>query len=177
MKAMMGVLMVLSTLVGPVDAAAGGMPSTVTALNGESISTEAWAGKVVLFVNVASRCGFTTQYDGLQKLWSSYKDRGLVVVGVPCNQFGSQEPGKAAEIQSFCRINYGVDFPLLEKQDVNGSGQSDLYAYLLAGRSKVMWNFEKVLIGRDGAVIDRFRSTTSPSDSSLVTAIEAALDA
>ena len=177
MKAMMGVLMVLSTLVGPVDAAAGGMPSTVTALNGESISTEAWAGKVVLFVNVASRCGFTTQYDGLQKLWSSYKDRGLVVVGVPCNQFGSQEPGKAVEIQSFCRINYGVDFPLLEKQDVNGSGQSDLYAYLLAGRSKVMWNFEKVLIGRDGAVIDRFRSTTSPSDSSLVTAIEAALDA
>ena len=82
MKAMMGVLMVLSTLVGPVDAAAGGMPSNVTALNGESISTEAWAGKVVLFVNVASRCGFTTQYDGLQKLWSSYKDRGLVVVGV-----------------------------------------------------------------------------------------------
>ena len=107
------------SLLGPANAA--NMPSKVTLLNGEAHNTADWQGKALLFVNVASKCGFTSQYDGLQKLWTDYKDKGLVVVGVPCNQFGSQEPGQAEEIQSFCRINYGVDFPLLEKQNVNGS--------------------------------------------------------
>ena len=163
-------LMVLGT------ASAGQMPAQVTMLNGDVAQTAKWDGKALLFVNVASRCGFTTQYDGLQALWTKYKDKGLVVVGVPCNQFGSQEPGKAEEIQSFCRLNYGVDFPLLEKQNVNGGQKSDLYAYLLKGRTPVLWNFEKVLVGRDGKVIDRFRSATGPSDEKLISAIEKALN-
>ena len=160
---------------GSTDGIAQTMPKTLTMLSGEQAESAQWNGKVLLFVNVASRCGFTGQYDGLQKLWTDYKERGLVIVGVPCNQFGSQEPGKAKEIQSFCRINYGVDFPLLDKQDVNGSKQSPLYQYLLAGRTPVLWNFEKVLVGKDGAVIERFRSATAPDNSKLVTAIETAL--
>ena len=163
---------------GSDKAVAQTMPAKLTSLAGETIETSEWAGKVVLYVNVASKCGFTTQYDGLQKLWTTYKDRGLVIVGVPCNQFGSQEPGKAAEIQNFCRINYGVDFPLLEKQNVNGGKRSALYKFLLKGRSTpVMWNFEKFLVGRDGAVIDRYRSTTAPDDKALIAEIEKALGA
>lgn len=165
----------LGMVFGSGKSAAQSMPAKVASLAGEAIETSDWSGKVVLFVNVASRCGFTTQYDGLQALWKQYRDRGLVVVGVPCNQFGSQEPGKATEIQSFCRINYGVDFPLLEKQDVNGNGQSALYSYLLKGRTPVLWNFEKVLVGRDGAVIERYRSTTAPDSDGLIKAIESAL--
>ena len=167
------VIMFLSML-GAAQAAS--MPGQVTLLNGETQKTAAWEGKALLFVNVASRCGFTSQYEGLQKLWTSYKEKGLVVVRVPCNQFGSQEPGKAEEIQSFCRINYGVDFPLLEKQNVNGSNKSALYSYLLDGKSPVMWNFEKVLVGRDGNVVDRFRSSTGPNDKKLIQAIETALN-
>ncbi len=163
---------------GSGTAGAQTMPAQLTALSGDTIETADWSGKVVLYVNVASKCGFTSQYDGLQKLWTTYKERGLVIVGVPCNQFGSQEPGQSAEIQSFCRINYGVDFPLLEKQNVNGGKRSDLYKFLLKGRSTpVMWNFEKFLVGRDGAVIDRYRSTTAPDDKGLVAAIEKALGA
>ena len=169
--------MMLGMVFGSGKSEAQTMPANVTSLAGETMETSDWSGKVVLFVNVASRCGFTTQYDGLQALWKQYRDRGLVVVGVPCNQFGSQEPGQATEIQSFCRINYGVDFPLLEKQDVNGKGQSALYSFLLKGRTPVLWNFEKVLVGRDGAVIDRYRSTTAPDSDSLVKAIESALGA
>ena len=155
---------------------AANLPGEVTLINGEIQKTAAWEGKALLFVNVASRCGFTSQYDGLQKLWNTYKDQGLVVVGVPCNQFGSQEPGKPEEIQNFCRINFGVDFPLLEKQNVNGTKKSPLYSYLLDGKSPVLWNFEKVLVGRDGKVIDRFRSSTGPGDKKLVQAIETALN-
>ena len=161
---------------GSADSAAQAMPTNLTLLSGDSIESSKWDGKVLLFVNVASRCGFTTQYDGLQKLWTDYKDRGLVVVGVPCNQFGSQEPGKADEIQSFCRINYGVDFPLLDKQNVNGKERSELYKYLLANfKTPVAWNFEKILVGRDGKVIDRFRSATTPDSDKLKAAIESAL--
>jgi len=148
-------------------------------LSGEELPSDTLAGKVVLFVNVASCCGFTKQYDGLQALYEKYEKQGLVVVGVPCNQFGNQEPGSAEEIQSFCRMNYGVEFPLLEKQEVNGSGRSALYTALIespAGKGKdVKWNFEKFLVGRDGAVIERFGSTTKPSDSGLASKIEAAL--
>ena len=158
------------------SSSAASMPDKVTLLNGEVMETAQWSGKTLLFVNVASKCGFTAQYDGLQKLWTDYKDKGLIVVGVPCNQFGSQEPGKAEEIQSFCRINYGVDFPLLEKQNVNGSDRSALYSYLLAGKTPVLWNFEKVLVGGNGAVIDRFRSATGPDDKKLIEAIEKALN-
>ena len=158
------------------SASAQVMPATLTMLNGEVAESAQWKGKVQLYVNVASQCGFTSQYDGLQALWTKYKDKGLVIVGVPCNQFGSQEPGKADEIQSFCRINYGVDFPLIEKQKVNGGDRSDLYKYLLKGRTPVLWNFEKILVGRDGTVIDRFRSSTGPDDDKLIKAIETALN-
>ena len=148
-------------------------------LNGEPLKDEVLAGKVVLFVNVASKCGFTPQYDGLQKLWTTYKDKGLVIVGVPCNQFGGQEPGGKEEIASFCRMNYGVDFPLLDKQDVNGANRSRLYTWLVGspagGSSDVKWNFEKFLVGRDGRVLDRWRSITTPDSGALKTAIEAAL--
>ncbi len=157
-------------------ASAGPMPDKVTLLNGDAFDTNGWGGKVVLFVNVASQCGFTPQYDGLQALWTELKDDGLVIVGVPCNQFGSQEPGKGEEIQSFCRINYGVDFPLLEKQDVNGKNRSDLYQFLLSDfKTPVAWNFEKILVGRDGKVIDRFRSATGPDSDKLRAAIKKAL--
>ncbi len=148
-------------------------------LDGTPMPETTLSGKVVLFVNVASKCGFTSQYDGLQKLWTTYKDRGLVVVGAPCNQFGGQEPGQPQEIRSFCRLNYGVDFPLLEKQDVNGPQRSKLYAWLVdspvGGGSSVKWNFEKFLVSRDGRVLDRWRSVTGPDSSGLRNAIEAAL--
>jgi len=164
-------------LFGSGQASAEGMPERVVAISGDAVQTADWSGKVLLFVNVASKCGFTGQYDGLQKLWTDYKERGLVVVGVPCNQFGSQEPGKEAEIQSFCRMNYGVDFPLLEKQNVNGLKRSDLYRFLGKGKTPVLWNFEKYLVGRDGKVIERFRSSTGPDDKDLIAAIEKALGA
>ena len=153
----------------------------LTALSGSALPEADLAGKVVLFVNVASKCGYTPQYDGLQKLWLDLKDRGLVVVGVPCNQFGGQEPGTSTEIESFCKLNYGVDFPLLEKQAVNGGDRSALYDYLIGspagGGTNVKWNFEKFLVGRDGAVVARFPSSVAPDSPELRGAIEAALAA
>ena len=169
-----GVILMFLSILG--SASAQTMPDKLTLLNGDTFETSAWEGKVVLYVNVASKCGFTPQYDGLQALWTEMKDKGLVIVGVPCNQFGSQEPGKGEQIQSFCRINYGVDFPLLDKQDVNGKGRSDLYKFLLAGfKTPVAWNFEKILVGRDGKVIDRYRSATGPDSDKLRKAIAKAL--
>jgi glutathione peroxidase len=158
-------------------AAAQTMPTQLTLLSGEPFDTSAWSGKVVLFVNVASKCGFTPQYDGLQALWTEMADKGLVIVGVPCNQFGAQETGNGEEIQSFCRLNFGVDFPLLHKQKVNGSDRSPLYQFLLKGKTPVLWNFEKVLVGKDGRVITRFRSTTTPDAEKLRKAIDKALAA
>lgn len=153
------------------------MPSTFETLSGAPMPD--LSGKVVLYVNVASRCGYTPQYDGLEKLYTELKGRGFTIVGVPCNQFGAQEPGTAEEIQSFCKLNYGVDFPLLAKQDVNGAGRSPLYQWLVqspaGGGADVKWNFEKFLVGRDGAVIARFPSKVAPDDPALRAAIEAAL--
>lgn len=151
----------------------------LVALDETPLPPETVAGKVVLVVNVASKCGFTTQYDGLEKMYAKYKDRGLVVLGAPCNQFGGQEPGKPEEIASFCRLTYGVSFPMLSKQDVNGPAQSALFKWLIGspagGSSSVKWNFEKFLIGRDGNVIGRWRSVTTPDSAELIGAIEAAL--
>lgn len=150
-------------------------------LSGQPLDAGVTAGKVVLFVNVASQCGYTPQYAGLEALWQRYKDQGLVVVGVPCNQFGGQEPGTAEEIQSFCKLNYGVSFPLLQKQEVNGPGRSALYQSLVGsaagGGGDVRWNFEKFLVGRDGAVRARFPSAVTPEDQRLTSAIEEALHA
>jgi glutathione peroxidase len=153
----------------------------LVALSGQPLDNKLLEGKVVLFVNVASQCGFTGQYKGLQKLSEDYAARGLVVVGVPCNQFGAQEPGKPEEIASFCQMNYGVTFPLLEKQEVNGGGRSALYAALVSspagGGKDIGWNFEKFLVGRDGKVVGRYPSRVAPDAAELKTAIEAALGA
>ena len=151
----------------------------LTQLDGTPLPNATLDGKVVLFVNVASKCGFTPQYAGLQALYEEYADRGLVIVGVPCNQFGKQEPGSGEEIASFCSLNYGVEFPLLEKQDVNGADRSALYERLVSsevgGGKDIKWNFEKFLVGRDGQVVQRFGSRTAPEAAELRAAIEAAL--
>jgi glutathione peroxidase len=147
--------------------------------DGQPMPAETLQGKVVLFVNVASKCGFTPQYDGLQALYESYKDQGFTIVGSPCNQFGGQEPGGAEEIASFCRLNFGVDFPLLEKQDVNGDDRSPLYQFLVnsdvGGGKAIKWNFGKFLVDRNGTVIGRWGSMTKPQSKKLVGAVEGAL--
>ncbi|TCT38493.1 glutathione peroxidase [Providencia alcalifaciens] len=151
---------------------------TATSLGGQHISMADYAGKVVLVVNTASHCGFTPQYEGLEALYKKYSDQGLVVLGFPCNQFGKQEPGGAEEIGQTCYINYGVSFPMFEKIDVNGSAAHPVFRYLkselpglLGGR--VMWNFTKFLIGRDGKPLKRFAPFTTPEK--METAIVAAL--
>jgi len=148
-------------------------------LDGTKMDASTLDERVVLFVNVASRCGFTNQYEGLQALYEEKKEAGLTVVGVPCNQFGWQEPGSADDIRSFCRMTYGVTFPMLEKQNVNGSERSSLYRWLVNAESSrgrpVLWNFEKFLVGRDGRVITRFPSSVPPESETLRDAIDAAL--
>jgi glutathione peroxidase len=131
--------------------------------------------KVILFVNVASKCGLTPQYSGLVALDQAYGDRGLVIVGVPCNQFGAQEPGTPEEIKDFTKTKYDVDFTLLEKQDVNGPNRSPLYQFLVGEGADIQWNFGKFLVGRDGQVVARFEPQTPPDDPALQQAIEAAL--
>ena len=148
-------------------------------LDGQPAPLSAYRDKVVLIVNTASKCGFTPQYAGLEALWSRYRDRGLVVLGFPCNQFGAQEPGDAAEIASFCSLTYAVDFPMMGKVEVNGPGTHPLYAWLkhektgLLGSEGVKWNFTKFLVNRTGQVVDRFAPTATPK--SLESAIEALL--
>ena len=152
----------------------------VHTLDGEASSLAPYAGKTVLVVNVASKCGLTPQYEGLEQLQKTYEDRGFSVVGFPCNQFSGQEPGTAEEIQTFCSTTYGVTFPLFEKIDVNGEDQSPIYAELnktadAEGYSgDIRWNFEKFLIAPDASV-QRFSPTVTPEDPILVGAIEAAL--
>jgi glutathione peroxidase len=149
-------------------------------LDGEASSLAPYAGKTVLVVNVASKCGLTPQYEGLEQLQKTYEDRGFSVVGFPCNQFAGQEPGTAEEIQTFCSTTYGVTFPLFEKIDVNGEDQSPIYAELnqtadAEGYSgDIRWNFEKFLVAPDASV-QRFAPTVTPEDPILVGAIEAAL--
>ncbi|NBE97191.1 glutathione peroxidase [Nonomuraea sp. KC401] len=136
------------------------------------------AGRAALIVNVASRCGLTPQYAGLVKLHQEYGPRGFTVIGMPCNQFAGQEPGTAEEIREFCAANYGVDFPLLAKADVNGPGRHPLYAELTrtpdadGEAGDVQWNFEKFLVDREGAVAGRFRPRTEPEDPALASAVE-----
>ncbi|MGB3493374.1 MAG: glutathione peroxidase [Elainellaceae cyanobacterium] len=151
------------------------LPTTLSTLDGTALSPEAIDNKVVLFVNVASQCGLTPQYSGLVELDKAYGDRGFVVIGVPCNQFGSQEPGSPEEIKDFTKSKYDVEFTLLEKQDVNGSSRSPLYQFLVGEGPDIAWNFGKFLIGRDGSVVERFEPQTAPDDSALRAAIEKAL--
>jgi glutathione peroxidase len=150
-------------------------------LDGKPAKLSDYAGKVVLAVNVASRCSFTPQYAGLQALNDRYADRGFIVLGFPSNQFFNQEPGSAEQIQEFCSLNYGVTFPLFAKLDVKGADQHPLYAILSeasddTGKAgNVKWNFEKFLVGRDGHVVRRFRSKIVPEDPALIEAIESLL--
>ena len=141
------------------------------ALDGTPLDPASYRGKTLLVVNVASRCGFTPQYHGLVALHRELMEQGGAVIGVPCNQFGGQEPGTPAEIQTFCQSTYGVDFPLLEKQDVNGPGRSPLYRYLVdsevGGGTDIQWNFEKFVLAPDGAVRARFAPTVAPEDGAL----------
>ncbi|RIT41538.1 glutathione peroxidase [Mycobacteroides abscessus] len=150
----------------------------LTALDGSALSLADFGDNTVLVVNVASKCGLTPQYTALEKLASDYADRGLTVLGVPCNQFMGQEPGTAEEIREFCSTTYGVSFPLLEKTDVNCDNRHPLYAELIktadaeGTAGDVQWNFEKFLIARDGSVVNRFRPTTVPDAPEVIAAIE-----
>ena len=148
---------------------------TLNTLEGKPQSLAAYQGKVVLAVNVASECGYTPQYAGLQKLYLEQKEHGLVVLGFPCHQFGGQEPGTATQIESFCQKNYGVTFPLFEKLDVKGAHQAPVYTFLTAKHGEPAWNFHKYLIGKDGQVIQAFGSKVAPDSAELKAAIEAAL--
>ncbi|HZG39572.1 MAG TPA: glutathione peroxidase [Nodosilinea sp.] len=151
------------------------LPTNLATLDGAPLAPEALSGKVVLFVNVASKCGLTPQYSGLVELDKAYGDRGLVIVGVPCNQFGQQEPGSPDEIKDFTKTKYEVDFTLLEKQDVNGPDRSPLYQFLVGDGPDIGWNFGKFLVGRDGEVVARFEPKTAPDDAALKAAVEQAL--
>jgi len=136
-------------------------------LTGQEQDLAAYAGKVVLVVNTASKCGFTPQFEGLESLSTTYTEQGLVVLGFPCNQFASQDPGTSDEIGDFCQKNYGVTFPMFEKVDVNGEDAHPLYQWLRSEKggvlgNKIKWNFTKFLIGRDGRVVKRYGSTTKP---------------
>ena len=150
-------------------------------LAGKPIDLASYQGKVVLIVNVASQCGLTPQYESLQALHEALGPKGLVVLGVPCNQFGGQEPGTATEIRKFCQQNYGVTFPLLEKVDVNGDKACALYKHLTSldtkpkGAGKVGWNFEKFLIGRNGQVAARFDPATEPDSNKILKALKTEL--
>lgn len=156
---------------------------SIDALGGGSADLAQYRGRALLVVNVASRCGLTPQYAGLQALAEEYADRGLVVLGVPCNQFAGQEPGTAAEISEFCQVNYGVTFPLTEKVEVNGPGRHPLYAALVdtpdadGHAGDVRWNFEKFLVAPDGTVAARFAPTVEPGSAELHAAVEKVLPA
>ncbi len=142
---------------------------TVTTNRGEELNLSDKQGTVLLVVNTASKCGFTPQYDGLEKVYQQFKDRDFEVLGFPCNQFGAQEPGNADEIQEFCKVNFGVTFPLMQKIEVNGPNASSLYDWMkgeakgLMGSSSIKWNFTKFLINRDGEVVKRYGPQDTPA--------------
>ncbi|MBA4044427.1 MAG: glutathione peroxidase [Erythrobacter sp.] len=142
---------------------------TVATNRGDALDLKDKLGTVLLVVNTASKCGFTPQYDGLEKLYQTYKDRGFEVLGFPCNQFGGQEPGNADEIAEFCKVNFGVTFPLMAKVDVNGPDASPLFDWMksekkgLMGSTSIKWNFTKFLVGRDGKVVKRYGPQDTPA--------------
>lgn len=180
-------LMIMAPVVAADDAKSSGkaetpLDVTMKTLEGEEVNlAEKYNGKVVLLVNVASKCGLTPQYEQLQALHEKYKDSGLAIVGVPCNQFRNQEPGTAEEIREFCTQNYGVEFDLLAKVEVNGEGACELYKWLTSEENNprfagdIQWNFEKFLFNRDGQLVARFEPRTRPDDEKVLEKIEAEL--
>ena len=150
----------------------------VQSLEGKEVDLAQYQGKVVLVVNVASKCGLTPQYKALEALYQKYSGQGLVILGFPCNQFNGQEPGTAEEIRKFCTSKYNVTFPLMAKVEVNGAGACDLYKYLKAldakpkGPGEITWNFEKFVIGRNGEVVARFQPQTTPDAAEVIAVIE-----
>jgi len=172
--------MVAGTALGE-DSAAGPLGFKVKSITGQEIDLADYKGKVVLVVNVASKCGLTGQYEGLEAMYEKHQDQGLVVLGFPCNQFLWQEPGNDAQIAEFCSSTYKVKFPMFSKIEVNGKDAAPLYQYLTSldtkptGKGKISWNFEKFLIGRNGQVVARFSPRTEPTSKEVVAAIEAEL--
>ena len=151
---------------------------SLSGMDGKPMLLDQFKGKVVLLVNTASECGFTPQYEGLEKLWEAYKAKGLVIIGVPSNDFGGQEPGQAKDIASFCKINYGVTFPLSDKAVVSGSGAAEVYKWAGAQAGVLgspKWNFHKYLFAKDGQFADWFSSRTGPMSRKITRAVEQAL--
>jgi glutathione peroxidase len=181
MTVKVGVVVAMMVACGFAAAVAHGaapLAGEMKGIDGKPVDLAAYKGKVVLVVNVASRCGYTGQYAGLQKLYDAHKDKGFVILGFPANDFGAQEPGTDGQIAEFCSTKYGVTFPMFSKITVKGADKAPLYKALTEAadpRGEVSWNFEKFLIGKDGGVIGRFKSGVAPDDAKLVQAIEAAL--
>ena len=148
----------------------------VKTITGEETTLGCFRGKTLLIVNVASECGLTPQYSGLQNLYNQYSSRGLCVIGFPCNQFGSQEPGTEEEIKSFCTTNYNITFPMYSKIEVNGNKRHPLYTQLVGNGKDISWNFEKFLVSKDSLLIQRFSPKTTPEDPILIQAIEENID-
>lgn len=154
---------------------------TLNSIDGVPTPLSSFKGKVVLLVNVASRCGFTPQYAGLESLYEQHKDRGFVIIGIPANNFMAQEPGTNAEIKTFCKTKYDVKFPMMAKVSVKGDDKTPLYQYLTSKQQnpktggEIQWNFTKFLIGRDGQILARFEPAVTPSDPSLTSAVQSAL--
>ena len=172
--------LVMCAVLAVVSHAEAATPLTgeMKSIDGKPVDLASYKGKVVLVVNVASRCGYTGQYAGLQKLYDSHKDKGLVILGFPANDFGAQEPGSDADIAKFCSTTYGVSFPMFSKITVKGAGKAPLYKALTESaepKGEVAWNFEKFLIGKDGSVVGRFKSGVAPDSADLAKAIEAEL--
>ena len=178
-----GLLLLMTSVV--LSATAGAAPSvydyTLKSIDGRPLPLSSLKGKVVMLVNVASKCGYTPQYAGLESLYEKHKDEGFVIVGIPANNFGSQEPGTNAEIQTFCKSKYDVKFPMAAKVSVKGNDQAPLYKYLTdksanpQSGGEIQWNFTKFLIGRDGRILARFEPAVAPDDPGLNSAIAKAL--
>lgn len=168
-------LLVFAAMTASAFAASSVHEFTMNSIDGKPVALSSYKGKVLLLVNVASKCGYTPQYTGLESLYKQYKDKGLVIVGIPANNFGGQEPGTDEEIKTFCTRTYSVTFPMLSKVSVKGSDMTPLYGYLTQEGGDVKWNFTKFLVGKDGKVISRFESKVKPDAPELTGAIESAL--
>lgn len=168
--------------VEPSESGSGLWKGTMKSIDGHDVDLSQYKGKVVVVVNVASRCGFTKQYAALEELWNDHQDDGLVVLGFPCNQFGKQEPGSSADIKEFCSTKFNVSFDMFEKSDVNGENRNAVYAQLCPlklepkGAGDVKWNFEKFIVGKDGVAVARFPSRVAPGDEAFLSVVKSELE-